>query len=35
MWSILSMAGVLPKKKFAPTTKEPLPRVEVDKVRIR
>ncbi|KAL6857813.1 37S ribosomal protein S16, mitochondrial [Amphichorda felina] len=35
MWGILSMAGVLPKKKFEPSKQEPLPPVEVDKVRIR
>lgn len=35
MWSILTMAGVLPMKSFEPAAKKPLPRVEVDKVRIR
>ncbi|KAG9258521.1 small subunit ribosomal protein S16 [Emericellopsis cladophorae] len=35
MWKILSMAGILPPKKFEPPTAKGQPPVEVDKVRIR
>lgn len=35
LWRILTMAGVLPEKKFEPPKKEPMPPVEADKVRIR
>ena len=35
MWRILSMAGVLPDKKFEPSKKETQPPVETEQVRIR
>lgn len=34
MWSILSMAGVLPKKQFEAKKPEPNGKVDVSKVRI-